>query len=61
MIKTIIYKRGPEHEVLWEGEMPAVPREGETLSLDSDQAAFYVHSVTHMLEDGEWKVALVVK
>lgn len=33
---------------IWEGEMSAVPREGEHITLDIDDAGYTVHSVGYV-------------
>jgi hypothetical protein len=40
-------------EILWEGNMDAVPREGEWVSIDGDQAALWVTSVSYIAPKNE--------
>ena len=40
------------HHVIHTADYPAVPREGECVALDDDNASYTVHSVTHDIRRG---------
>jgi len=48
--KVMIYERGPEHKLLWEGQMMHIPRIDEWIALNEDQGGMLVHSVSYILD-----------
>lgn len=52
IVKTIGGYEGPSR-TLWEGDLAVIPRKGDYISENYDNASVIVHDVTYMLKEGE--------
>lgn len=48
-MKVEVWTRSAQPKKLWTGELDAIPREGDWLSINADDAAHHVHEVSWVM------------